>query len=70
MQEGKLVQTGDKEMSKWVKIKAVDIDISDDCEEIEILVTSNDDGNIYAEIEIDMLFKKIIDWIKYAKIKF
>lgn len=52
-------------MSKWYKVEKDDIEISRDGKEIEICAGSNDEGNIYVEVDI----KDIIDLLIYDNIE-
>lgn len=42
-------------MSEWYKPKAEDIELSDDGKTIEIYVHTNDFGNVYADVPIELL---------------
>ena len=48
-------------MSEWKHINAEDISINDDDETLEVLIDTNNFGNVYVEIDladIDKLFTK------------
>ena len=52
-------------MSQWYEITdADDISISDDREDLHILFDSNDFGNVYVSVPIEIIHIVIKDWLK------
>ena len=50
-------------MSRWFDIKRKDIQVDRDGKQVDILVTYDNDGNIYATIKLALLFK-LVDEIR------